>query len=123
LPTGTERIINISIAFLKKGGSLTCPFFFQQPVQDTKINNHPQTKDNLLFGGIVAFFSRLSGKVRLSYYFGLKKYGADSLQPNILLKIVLLGYARGLISFRKIEQACQENVVFNRLGHWSAIGL
>jgi hypothetical protein len=28
------------------------------------------------------------------------------------LKIVLLGYARGLISSRKIEQACRENVVF-----------
>jgi len=28
------------------------------------------------------------------------------------LKIVLLGYVRGLISSRKIEQACRENVVF-----------
>ena len=28
------------------------------------------------------------------------------------MKIVLLGYARGLISSRKIEQACRENVVF-----------
>ncbi|MEJ2070892.1 MAG: transposase [Syntrophobacterales bacterium] len=32
--------------------------------------------------------------------------------PKILLKIVLLGYARGLVSSRKIEQACRENVVF-----------
>jgi hypothetical protein len=28
------------------------------------------------------------------------------------LKIVLLGYARGLISSRKIERACRENVIF-----------
>ena len=28
------------------------------------------------------------------------------------MKIVLLGYSRGLISSRKIEQACRENVVF-----------
>jgi transposase len=32
--------------------------------------------------------------------------------PKILLKIVLLGYAWGIVSSRKIEQACRENVVF-----------
>ena len=32
--------------------------------------------------------------------------------PKILLKVVLLAYSRGLISSRKIEQACRENVVF-----------
>ena len=38
--------------------------------------------------------------------------GRSAYDPKILLKVVLLGYARGLISSRKIEQACQENVVF-----------
>jgi len=38
--------------------------------------------------------------------------GRTAYDPRILLKIVLLGYARGLISSRKIEQACRENVVF-----------
>jgi transposase len=38
--------------------------------------------------------------------------GRVAYDPRILLKIVLLGYARGLISSRKIEQACRENVVF-----------
>ena len=38
--------------------------------------------------------------------------GRAAYDPKILLKIVLLGYARGLISSRKIEQACRENVVF-----------
>ena len=32
--------------------------------------------------------------------------------PKSLLKVVLLAYSRGLISSRKIEQACRENVVF-----------
>ena len=32
--------------------------------------------------------------------------------PKILLKRVLLAYYRGLVSSRKIEQACRENVVF-----------
>jgi transposase len=29
-----------------------------------------------------------------------------------MLKIVLLGYSRGLISSRRMEQACQDNIVF-----------
>jgi transposase len=38
--------------------------------------------------------------------------GPTAYDPKVLLKIVLLGYARGLILSRKIEQACRENVVF-----------
>jgi transposase len=38
--------------------------------------------------------------------------GRAAYDPKILLKVVLLAYSRGLISSRKIEQACRENVVF-----------
>ncbi len=38
--------------------------------------------------------------------------GRRAYDPKILLKVVLLGYARGMISSRKIERACRENVVF-----------
>jgi transposase len=38
--------------------------------------------------------------------------GRAAYDPKILLKVVLLAYARGLISSRKIERACQENIVF-----------
>lgn len=38
--------------------------------------------------------------------------GRAAYDLKILLKIGLLGYARGLISSRKIEQACRENVVY-----------
>jgi transposase/IS5 family transposase len=38
--------------------------------------------------------------------------GRTAYDPKILLKIVLLAYSRGLVSSRKIEQACRENVVF-----------
>ena len=41
--------------------------------------------------------------------------GRAAYDPKILLKVVLLGYSRGLISSRKIEQACRENVVFMAL--------
>jgi transposase len=41
--------------------------------------------------------------------------GAPAYDPAILLKIVLLAYARGLLSSSKIAAACQENIVFMAL--------
>ncbi|MDP1691097.1 MAG: transposase [Burkholderiaceae bacterium] len=38
--------------------------------------------------------------------------GASAYDPRVMLKIVLLAYSRGLISSRKIEQACEHNVLF-----------
>jgi transposase len=38
--------------------------------------------------------------------------GRSAYDPKILLKVVLLGYSRGLISSRQIERACSENVLF-----------
>ena len=41
--------------------------------------------------------------------------GRSAYDPKILLKVVLLAYARGLISSRQIERACGENVTFMAL--------
>jgi transposase len=41
--------------------------------------------------------------------------GRWAYDPKILLKVVLLGYARGLLASRKMEQACRENVTFMAL--------
>ena len=41
--------------------------------------------------------------------------GASAYDPRVMLKIVMLGYSRGLISSRKIEQACAQNVLFMAL--------
>jgi len=38
--------------------------------------------------------------------------GRSAYDPKILLKVVLLGYSRGLTSSRDIERACCENVLF-----------
>jgi transposase len=38
--------------------------------------------------------------------------GRSAYDPKVLLKVVLLGYSRGLISSRQIERACCENVTF-----------
>ena len=40
------------------------------------------------------------------------KTGRSAYDPKVLLKVVLLGYSRGLMSSRKIERACCENVTF-----------
>jgi transposase len=41
--------------------------------------------------------------------------GRSAYDPKILLKIVLLSYSRGLVTSRKIERACRENVTFMAL--------
>jgi transposase len=41
--------------------------------------------------------------------------GRWAYDPKILLKAVLLGYSRGLISSRKMERACRENITFMAL--------
>jgi transposase len=41
--------------------------------------------------------------------------GAPAYDPAILLKVILLAYARGVTSSRRIEQLCRENVVFMAL--------
>ena len=38
--------------------------------------------------------------------------GRSAYDPKILLKVILFGYSRGLISSRRIERACRENVTF-----------
>jgi transposase len=41
--------------------------------------------------------------------------GRPAYDPKIMLKIVLLAYSKGIISSRKIEQACKENIMFMAL--------
>ena len=38
--------------------------------------------------------------------------GASAYDPRVMLKIVLLAYSRGLITSRRIERACRQNVLF-----------
>ena len=41
--------------------------------------------------------------------------GCRAYDPKVLLKVILLGYARGLLSSRRLERACRENIVFMAL--------
>jgi len=41
--------------------------------------------------------------------------GRKAIAPKLLIKIVLFGYSRGMISSRSLERACRENVTFMAL--------
>jgi transposase len=41
--------------------------------------------------------------------------GRMAISPKVLLKIVLFGYSRGLLSSRSLEKACCENIIFMAL--------
>jgi transposase len=77
----------------------------------------PVSLEDQLMPGTLEFAIHTLVETRLDTSAFEQKYrndetGRTAYDPKILLKIVLLGYARGLISSRKIEQACRENVVF-----------
>ncbi len=40
------------------------------------------------------------------------KTGRKAYDPKVLLKVVLLAYSRGIMSSRRIERICRENVTF-----------
>lgn len=80
----------------------------------------PVSFDEQLMSGTLEFaINQLVEKhMDLSIFDGKYKNdetGRPAYDPKILLKVVLLGYSRGLISSRKIEQACRENIVFMAL--------
>ncbi len=41
--------------------------------------------------------------------------GRKAISPKVLIKIVLFGYSRGMISSRSLETACKENITFMAL--------
>jgi transposase len=41
--------------------------------------------------------------------------GRKAIDPKVLIKIVLFGYSRGMISSRSLERACRENITFMAL--------
>jgi transposase len=77
----------------------------------------PVSLEDQLMPGTLEFAIHTLVETRLDTSGFEQKYrndetGRAAYDPKVLLKIVLLGYARGLISSRKIERACRENVVF-----------
>jgi len=54
------------------------------------------------------------------------KKGAAAYPPSVMLKVILFGYSRGLITSRRIAKACETNITFMSLSgdaqpHWTSI--
>ena len=78
-------------------------------------------QDQLVPGTLEHTISQLVDKhINLSVFdarYNNDETGATAIHPKILLKVILLAYARGMISSRQIERACQENIIFIALSY------
>jgi transposase len=76
-------------------------------------------EDQLMEGtlelAIHTLVERKMGVSRFDERYKNDETGCKAYDPKILLKIILLGYARGVNTSRKLERACRENVVFMAL--------
>src|SRR5512139_107664 len=80
----------------------------------------PVCLDEQLMPGTLEFAIHTLVHTRIDTSIFDHRYGNDetgrlAYDPKILLKVVLFGYSRGLISSRQIERACKENVTFMAL--------
>jgi transposase len=80
----------------------------------------PVSLENQLLPGTLEFAIQVLVERRLDMALFASHYkndetGCPAYDPKLLLKVILLAYARGIISSRKIEQACRENVTFMAL--------
>src|SRR5512139_2416030 len=80
----------------------------------------PVSFDEQLMPGTLEFAIHTLVETRIDRCIFDNRYENDetgrlAYDPKILLKVVLLGYSRGLISSRQIERACKENVTFMAL--------
>jgi transposase len=76
-------------------------------------------EDQLMEGTLeLAIHTLVEGRLGVSRFDARYKNdetGCKAYNPKILLKVILLGYARGVNTSRKLERACRENVVFMAL--------
>jgi transposase len=93
-----------------------------KPLNETQLVMLPISLQNQLVPGTLEHtISELVDKhLDLSVFDGRynnDETGATAIHPKILLKVILLAYARGMISSRQIERACQENILFMALSY------
>jgi transposase len=80
----------------------------------------PVSLEDQLMAGTLEFAIHTLVEERMDLSCFDEKYSNDetgrlAYDPKVLLKVVLLAYSRGLVSSRKIERACRENVTFMAL--------
>jgi len=80
----------------------------------------PVLLENQLMPGTLEYAIHHVVEERLDLSFFEERYcndetGRKAIDPKVLIKIVLFGYSRGLISSRTLERACKENITFMAL--------
>ena len=80
----------------------------------------PVSLEDQLIPGTLEFAIHTLVETRMNTSIFDSRYNNDetgrlAYDPKILLKVVLFGYSRGLLSSRQIERACKENVTFMAL--------
>lgn len=80
----------------------------------------PVSLEEQLMPGTLEFAIHTLVETRMNTSIFDSRYANDetgrlAYDPKILLKVVLFGYSRGLLSSRQIERACKENVTFMAL--------
>lgn len=76
-------------------------------------------KDQIIPGSFeYALCEIIDNRIDMSIFDGNFKNdfnGAPAFDPAILLKIVIFGYSKGIISSRKLDEACKNNIMFKAI--------
>ncbi|MCL1912183.1 MAG: transposase, partial [Leptospirales bacterium] len=78
--------------------------------------------EQLLLGSFEWTINYLIDKLDLSLFeqnYRNDERGATAYSPKILLKIILYCYSKGIVSSRRIERACKENIIAKALAESS----
>lgn len=108
------RVLNLS-SFLWEGVMAKYrPYDYSQGVMI------PVSLEDQLMPGTLEFaiYTLVEDRMDLSVFddrYKNDETGRWAYDPKVLLKVVLLAYSRGLISSRKMERACRENITFMAL--------
>jgi len=88
-----------------------------KPYDYSQMNMIPVSLDKQLEPGTLEYAIHHIVEEHLDLSIFTNRYSNDitgriAIDPKVLLKIVLLGYSRGIISSRKLEKACKQNIIF-----------
>jgi transposase len=91
-----------------------------KPYDYSQLQMVPVALDEQLLPGTLEFAIHYLVEQRLDLSIFDARYANDdtgcrAYDPKVLLKVILLGYARGLLSSRRLERVCRENIVFMAL--------
>ena len=88
-----------------------------KPYDYNQMNMIPVSLDKQLVPGTLEYAIHHIVEEHLDLSIFTSRYNNDitgriAIDPKVLLKIVLFGYSRAIISSRQLEKACKENIIF-----------